>query len=567
MAELSDNKKLKVGLLLDTLEPSNKNFEIIQHLQKNKIFSEPIIFYGYTSSRKKLIFDSQHIFKSILLLSKKILQRIISRAIFEIEQVFVKNQYPDFGQQFLIKALPEAEKVELSGIWSKSQNFLEFSDNDILKITNKNIDILLRCGTGILHGKILKAARFGILSMHHGDNRVNRGLPSGFWEVYEGHDSSGFIVQFLNTHLDAGKVVLRGNIPTAKIWLLNQVNLQHKSLIFLLKILDKIAVDKAIPPSEKFILNDSALNLFPKNRVLLMYILKILIPVILRSLKNKMFGPYQNNWSIGYAKHENFGKPIQNYKEISNPSGRFLADPFIHITEDKKVIFAEDYDYRKQRGRISAIDVTNNEPIFLGPIIEEKFHLSFPFIFEDEKKLLMIPESRAASQIRLYECINFPMKWKLNSILIKDIEAVDSMMIKIDGIYFLLTNICSANTNDLSSELHIFFSENLFSNEWQPFIENPILFDSMRARNAGLVHFNNLIYRVNQVQTKNQYGKRFQLNLIDMLQKNNYKESIVSTISPTFKKDIIATHHFHVHKEYAVIDFCRKKSLKKILRS
>ena len=39
-------------------------------------------------------------------------------------------------------------------------------------------------------GKILDIFHFGILSFHHGDNRVIRGGPSGFWEVLNNHPSS-----------------------------------------------------------------------------------------------------------------------------------------------------------------------------------------------------------------------------------------------------------------------------------------------------------------------------------------------------------------------------------------
>ncbi len=45
-----------------------------------------------------------------------------------------------------------------------------------------NCDVLIRCGKGILRGDILYAARHGILSFHHADNRINRGGPPGFWE-------------------------------------------------------------------------------------------------------------------------------------------------------------------------------------------------------------------------------------------------------------------------------------------------------------------------------------------------------------------------------------------------
>ena len=47
----------------------------------------------------------------------------------------------------------------------------------------------------------------GVWSYHHGDNRVNRGGPAGFWEVFEQWDVTGSILQVLSEELDAGKTL------------------------------------------------------------------------------------------------------------------------------------------------------------------------------------------------------------------------------------------------------------------------------------------------------------------------------------------------------------------------
>ena len=78
-------------------------------------------------------------------------------------------------------------------------------------------------------------AEFGIISFHHGDNRVNRGGPSGFWEVFFNQPSSGFIIQQLTENLDNGNILLRGNIITSNLWLLNNAFLIEKSQYFMKK--------------------------------------------------------------------------------------------------------------------------------------------------------------------------------------------------------------------------------------------------------------------------------------------------------------------------------------------
>ena len=76
--------------------------------------------------------------------------------------------------------------------------------------------MIIRGGKGILTGKILNLCRLGILSIHHGNNEINRGGPPGFWEVFNKEPSSGFIVQRLTEELDGGDVYVKG-VNTNKI--------------------------------------------------------------------------------------------------------------------------------------------------------------------------------------------------------------------------------------------------------------------------------------------------------------------------------------------------------------
>jgi len=77
------------------------------------------------------------------------------------------------------------------------------------RIRSYHLDVLVRLGFRILRGGILQAARYGVWSYHHGDNKVNRGGPPGFWEVLEGHAVTGSILQRLNDELDNGTVLCR----------------------------------------------------------------------------------------------------------------------------------------------------------------------------------------------------------------------------------------------------------------------------------------------------------------------------------------------------------------------
>jgi methionyl-tRNA formyltransferase len=105
-------------------------------------------------------------------------------------------------------------------------HFKDFPAAEVAKISEARVDLLIRLGgRGIYRGGILEAARHGMVSIHHGDNRIFRGGPPGFWEILQGSPRSGFIVQRLTAKLDGGAVLVRGNQATARYWALNRKHL------------------------------------------------------------------------------------------------------------------------------------------------------------------------------------------------------------------------------------------------------------------------------------------------------------------------------------------------------
>ena len=85
--------------------------------------------------------------------------------------------------------------------------FKEFPAAEIARITAEHVDLLIRLGgRGIYRGAILDAATHGMVSIHHGDNRLYRGGPPGFWEIMNGEAHCGYIVQRLTRVLDGGQV-------------------------------------------------------------------------------------------------------------------------------------------------------------------------------------------------------------------------------------------------------------------------------------------------------------------------------------------------------------------------
>ena len=250
---------------------------------------------------------------------------------------------------------------------------------------------------------------------------------------------------------------MRGNVMTLGMWFTNRAQLIEKSNIFLMQMLKKLSKEHKLPKAENITLHGNRLYKIKSSKPLLKYFIKNYIPKLLNKVNDLILLPKITRWSIAYAEHNNFSKSLWRYKEIPNPKGRFLADPFVFRYDDSDFIFVEDFFYSDNKGRISAIKLKDEKYEFLGVVLEENFHLSFPFIFSHKNEIYMIPESGKNKDIRLYKCQKFPYKWVLDSIMMSNVSAADTLVFFRNNKWFMLTNICSSDIRDHHSELHIFF--------------------------------------------------------------------------------------------------------------
>ena len=95
---------------------------------------------------------------------------------------------------------------------------------------------------------------------------------------------------------------------------------------------------------------------------------------------------------------------------------------------------------------------------------------------------------------------------------------------------------------------------------------NPVIFNSLEARNGGIFEKGGNIYRVNQVHNLNGYGNAFDINIIQNLNKENYFEKKITRMNPYFIDNISGTHHYNSNEIYSVFDFHRQILEKDILK-
>lgn len=239
-------------------------------------------------------------------------------------------------------------------------------------------------------------------------------------------------------------------------------------------------------------------------------------------------------WEIAYRKYSEADSVVNskgryNFNVLKSNKRYWFADPFLFVKDGKTFLFVEMFDNKTEIGVIGCSELVDG--IFTEPkvIIKEDFHLSYPCVFEKDGEIYMMPESHNDSCIQLYKAIEFPYKWKKEKKLINNINAVDSVFE--NG--FLITSIVKPQ-NDMSVDLCV-YDEKLSSCKY-----NPAYSGSFTKRGAGNC-FSHGEFRIRPSQSceNNQYGCKLFFNKIEKCDSNEYKESVISEITP----DNIATSY------------------------
>lgn len=99
-----------------------------------------------------------------------------------------------------------------------------------------------------------------------------------------------------------------------------------------------------------------------------------------------------------------------HFKEPFNPYKNecWFADPFIlDVTETEIYVLVEEMPHNINKGRISKLTINKDKWAITNKevILEEPWHLSFPFIIREEGKIFVAPESAYSKAWYLYELI------------------------------------------------------------------------------------------------------------------------------------------------------------------
>lgn len=532
--------KLKVGVLLDSRNVPAWTYRVIESIARSDFATLSLI----------VIADKEPYSSSFMSRLWKNRRKLVFYIYSKLDRFFFRPK-PD---AFSIRRLDTfSEGVEELLVTPEEKGFSDyFPDEVVTDIKKKEIDVLLRFGFRILRGDILRAAKYGVWSYHHGDSQKNRGGPAGFWEVLQNWPETGSILQILTEQLDGGRVLYRSWSRTNPYSVTKNKNSYYwKSSAFVLRSLRKLytlggkdyfaSIEKL---NSDLSFYDRTLYRVPGNLKSLLLVIRQLA-LLAKRLFEKIF--YVDQWFLIYKFSD--GTPATTMRQFSYlipPKDRFWADPFIVQNNGKYYVFFEEYLQSRGMAHIAVMELDRNGVASdVSEVLTRPYHLSYPSIFEWDERLFMIPETSANKSIELYECTDFPNRWEFVQNIMEDIDAVDSTMVEQNGKWWLFTSLSEVDGMSHDDELFIFYADNPLSKDWTPHAKNPVISDVKNARPAGqITSRDGRLFRPSQ-NCAGVYGYGFNLNEITLLTEDDFEETTVSRISPNWDRALTRTHTFN----------------------
>ncbi|KAJ4769451.1 Glycosyltransferase family protein [Rhynchospora pubera] len=234
-----------------------------------------------------------------------------------------------------------------------------------------------------------------------------------------------------------------------------------------------------------------------------------------------------NLWRNGSAAWP-VANPVVTCRSLSDigvPSN-FVADPFLFVQGETFYLFFETKNSITLQGDIGAAMSNDQGATWqqLGIVLDEEWHLSYPYVFTENNQIYMMPEGSRKGDLRLYRAIEFPLKWKLEKIIINK-PLVDSFMIKHQGKYWIFGSDFSSSGARKNGELEIWYADSALGT-WKPHKKNPIhnTDKSFGARNGGGPFlYQGHLYRPGQ-DCGGTYGRSVRLFKVNTLTTEEYEE-------------------------------------------
>jgi hypothetical protein len=253
-------------------------------------------------------------------------------------------------------------------------------------------------------------------------------------------------------------------------------------------------------------------------------------------------------WFIAYRQP---GAPELTLLEAAGTD--FYADPFPITVGGRDYLFFEHFQRERGYAVIAFVELdAAGCPSAPTTVIERDHHLSYPFVFERDGAVWMIPNTFRSRTIELYRATDFPERWARERVLVDDVRAGDATLLEHDGLLWLLTGIARKGEHSLE-DLHAYSAPSLDAS-WTPHPLNPVVADTRTARPAGTVfRRGESLIRPGQDCARD-YGRAIVFNRIEALSPTEYREREVDRLEPTWLPGLTGTHTYSRSERYETFD-------------
>ncbi len=330
----------------------------------------------------------------------------------------------------------------------------------------------------------------------------------------------------------------------------------HKTSLFLPHVLHKYSHYMNSSESKRSYLNlentrDTALSISEQLKLFSKFSARVVHRLWYRFTEGEQ-------WIMMLAKNEMLNTPnmaFESFERIMPPASEFWADPFLIEYQEKHYLFFEVFPFERELGHLSCMEIHQDGSFGeVVKILERPYHFSYPNVFEFEDQMYMVPETGGYQCIQLYKAQPFPYEWEFQYNLMDGIRAFDSTFIEHDGVWWLFATVSETEHCATTEELHVFYADSPLSQNWTPHPANPINTFASSARPAGKIFKEDgRLYRPSQ-DCAGSYGAGLNVCEIITLNKEEYKEVILSKHKPDWDKSLIGLHTLNFDSKYTVID-------------
>src|SRR6266702_3292749 len=312
------------------------------------------------------------------------------------------------------------------------------SESDAALIRAQELDVIFRFGFRTLDGESLTVAQYGVWSFSHSGIGDGGDAPL-FQEILHGNPVSESTL-----HIETGaahRVIYRSYAATEQSSLYRNRNFVYwKSTEFAMRRLRDLhehGIDsiRSLPTYSEPVTSKTDAHSAPGNFQMAAFMLR----GFLRGLRARAAARRPENlvkWYLAVRRRKEtvrFDDPA-DFRLVLSPDDRFHADPFLFQKDGKTYLFVEDFRYADNRAVISCCEVAPDGTFDLPvEVLRRPYHLSYPFLIEDEGEIYMMPETRGNRTLELYRATHFPTQWEPAAVLFSDAYMADATIQKIDG--------------------------------------------------------------------------------------------------------------------------------------